>query len=153
MSSRSGWSSSSFSYSRRSLGSRTSGSHTIGRGLTTLALDALKLALDGAEIKQEGDHFVHIQSELGDRRYRKLCEDVDLTLTEIHYCQEGLDIARINVRDRDQGKELVSQAQVEEMRQVSCHFDTRPCNDQIRTENRPLITYLDMLTSADEGFD
>ncbi|KAG0616172.1 hypothetical protein M758_5G095600 [Ceratodon purpureus] len=123
MSSRPGWSSSSFNSSRSMASSRSvssrSGSYTISRGLTTLALDALKLALDGAEIKQEGDHFVHLQSELGDRRFRKLCEDADLALTEIHYCQEGLDIARINARgDHQRLDQTVSQAQVEEMRQM-----------------------------------
>ncbi|KAG0577164.1 hypothetical protein KC19_5G135700 [Ceratodon purpureus] len=122
MSSRPGWSSSSFNASRSMASSRSvssrSGSYTISRGLTTLALDALKLALDGAEIKQEGDHFVHLQSELGDRRFRKLCEDADLALTEIHYCQEGLDIARINARGDQRLDQTVSQAQVEEMRQM-----------------------------------
>lgn len=69
--------------------------------------------MDGAEIKQEGDLFVHLQSELGERRYSKLLEDVDLSLDEIHYCQEGLDIMRIN-----QGQEVVSAAQSEQMKQV-----------------------------------
>lgn len=108
--------------SSRSLSTR-SGSFTIGKGLISLALDALKFAVDGAEIKQEGDRYVHLQSELGERRYTKLCEDVDLALEEIHYCQEGLDIVRINARAGDQasqsGQEIVPPAQLEQMRQVN----------------------------------
>lgn len=98
--------------------SSRSGSFTINKGVTNLALDVLKFALDGAEIKQEGDRFVHLQSELGERRYTKLCEDVDLALEEIHYCQEGLDIVRINAQVDEHGQEIVSPAQVEQMRQM-----------------------------------
>ncbi|XP_024397826.2 uncharacterized protein [Physcomitrium patens] len=111
MAARSRWSSSRLT-SSRALSSSRSGSLSpssfkSARVLARLALDAFKFSVAGGEIEQEGDYYVHLNSELGDRRYRRLCDDAGLALKEIHYCQEGLDIARVN-----QEQEILSQEQV-----------------------------------------
>ena len=106
----------------RSIKSPLGMSHSIGRNLAKVAVDSLSLSgIQNSEWKK-GDKFDYMPT-LGEDEYSKLCNDKELVLVTINYCQQGLptNLSMANLRELIGGSFNVTQEQVEGVNEVSPH--------------------------------